>query len=102
METTYLNPQPGQAATGQYPNDSYGFVVEKVTAKTATVVRLKAPASYNMFDGEAHYYSDEELVSHRTEAREVIRLRKDGKYWARNGSMSFYFGVARHFIDASI
>lgn len=100
----------GQGVTLCYPQDRYGYVVVKATAKRATVVALATPDASKgdepaRFDGPFPVwdktYSEEELsaalaayqaVGSRYPAR-TIAMHKDGRWWMGGDSPVAIWGA---------
>lgn len=105
-------PQIGQGATLHYPQDTYGFVVTKVSdsGKTVTLAELVSPSlatghTVDRHDGPFpiwdHTYTEDELKSMIDPQGKVttIRLNKKGR-WASKGT-PFTVGKARYYRNYS-
>lgn len=105
--TVVPRPEVGQGATLHYPQDTYGFVVTKVSesGKTVTLAELVSPSlntghEVNHYDGPFpvwdHIYTEDELKSmvDSNGKTTTIRLNKNGR-WMSKGT-PFTVGAARY------
>lgn len=110
--TVVPRPEVGQGATLHYPQDTYGFVVTKVSesGKTVTLAELISPSlatghEVDRHDGPFpiwdHTYTEDELKSMVDPAGKIttIRLNKNGR-WMSKGT-PFTVGKARYYRNYS-